>query len=79
MLSNQYVETFQPHQYAFTCKCTMCENEHVITVDAPELFRYNRGAHMQDAFPHLTPDERELLISGICGSCYDNLFGDPSE
>lgn len=29
-----------------------------------------------DIFPEKTPDERELLITGLCGECWDKLFGD---
>ena len=32
------------------------------------------GAHIQRAYKSLTADERELLISGTCGPCFDSLF-----
>ena len=35
------------------------------------------GRMRQDALPELSCDERELLISGTCGACFDKLF--PSE
>jgi hypothetical protein len=34
---------------------------------------------IQDHFPHLTDDERELIISGTCGSCFDDMFGEKYE
>lgn len=34
----------------------------------------NNGALTQDALPHLTPDQRELLISNICQRCFDAAF-----
>ena len=32
------------------------------------------GVLVQDAFPSLSPEEREQMISGICGKCFDSLF-----
>jgi hypothetical protein len=29
---------------------------------------------VQECFPYLSADERELMISGMCGSCFDNLM-----
>ena len=29
----------------------------------------------QDVAPDLSPDVRELFISGICSRCWDELFG----
>ena len=36
-------------------------------------------ALIQNALPELTADERELLISGTCPSCWDRMFGDYDE
>lgn len=37
------------------------------------------GKHAQDAFPYLSAEEREMLISGVCGACWNNLFADEEE
>ena len=34
---------------------------------------YKNGALVQNAFPFLTADERELLISGICSKCWSAM------
>lgn len=36
---------------------------------------WRNGKCAQDAFPYLSADEREMLISGICPTCWDNMFG----
>ncbi len=36
---------------------------------------WENGKVIQDAMPYLTPGEREVLISGTCGSCFDKMFG----
>ncbi|MCR8576445.1 hypothetical protein [Streptomyces sp. Isolate_219] len=43
----------------------------------PEDFRaWQNGKFVQDAFPYLTDDQRELLVSKTCGPCFDVMFGD---
>ena len=54
--------------------CDICHIEYELTVTEESVDNYRKGMLIQDAFPYLTPDERELLISGICGKCFDNLF-----
>jgi len=40
------------------------------------LAMYRKGMLMQDAFPFLSPNEREFLISGLLPSEFDDLFED---
>lgn len=46
---------------------------HIREIDCtPEqLERFNRGALVQDAFPHLPPEEREFLLTGITPDQWD--------
>ena len=39
-----------------------------MTPQRPSLF-------IQDAMPYLSDGEREILISGICNNCFDEMFG----
>jgi hypothetical protein len=39
-----------------------------------DVAHWEGGALIQDALGYLTADERELLISGTCGACFDNMF-----
>jgi len=51
----------------------------VNTLDLPvtqlDLDIYAAGALLQDAFPNLTPDEREFIKSGITAEEWEELFG----
>lgn len=38
--------------------------------------REEGGLLIQDAFPELSVDQREQLISGYCGECWDTLWSD---
>lgn len=41
------------------------------------LIRHTEGMLIQRALPELTPDEREILLSGICGACFDRFWKNP--
>lgn len=61
--------------------CSMCDKSFAITAPAKEFAAWESGMLIQRAMSSLSEDERELLISGICGKCFDWLFsdnGDPS-
>ncbi|UKM63098.1 hypothetical protein [Weizmannia phage Youna2] len=55
-----------------TCRC--CKKVYELNVTEEQIIRYREGAFAQHAFSHLSPNERELLISGICGKCFDEMF-----
>ena len=40
-----------------------------------DYWDWKDGAFVQDAFPYLSAEVREMLISGICPSCWNNMFG----
>ncbi len=53
--------------------CIYCKRGVVIEVSELAFNNWNAGALAQDALRELTDDEREILISGICGTCFDEL------
>lgn len=55
--------------------CTICGRSRVIYVMKDDYLKWaNRQALIQDAMPYLSAEEREMLLSGICPDCWDNLF-----
>lgn len=40
---------------------------------------WQNGALAQDAFPYLSADEREMLISGICPKCWERTFDEEED
>ena len=62
-----------------TVRCIVCDDTFDIMVDPNDLNRWAEGELIQEALDYLNPDERELLLSGICGSCWDTLFPDNEE
>ena len=62
-----------------TGPCISCSQPQTVQVKIAELARYRNGGYVQDCFPHLGADEREFLVSGICGKCWDSMFPDIEE
>lgn len=59
--------------------CPLCGRTSFVTVDPVGFDAYRAGALVQDAFPRLSADEREMLISGICPECWDAQFSEPED
>ena len=53
------------------------------TIDLPvtweQVARWQQGTPVQDAFPHLTSDQREFLLTGITPEEWKQSFGDDPE
>lgn len=55
--------------------CPFCHKGHEVEVNEFDYFDWSEGELAQDAFPYLTAAEREMLISGVCPTCWDKMFG----
>ena len=54
--------------------CPICGHANEVEVNEMDYLDWQDGMLVQDAFPYLSANEREMLISGICPSCWDNMF-----
>ena len=59
--------------------CPFCGRTTGIEVKEEDYVRWQMGALAQEAFPYLSPSEREVLISGMCFRCQDSIFGADDE
>jgi hypothetical protein len=50
-----------------------------VTVRLTDLDKYTRGALIQDAFPYLSVDDREFLLSGMSPEGFAKLTEDAEE
>lgn len=59
--------------------CPMCGKRATLTVSKEGWEKYDRGRgdFIQVAFPELTPDEREMLMTGLHPHCWDAMLGPP--
>lgn len=58
--------------------CSVCTEPYIyvmqqwqyIELDKPKSERM----YIQDIFPNLSPADREIFISGVCGKCWNRLY-----
>lgn len=56
-------------------ECPFCGNLSEVEVSAEDYEKYCAGELAQNAFPYLSPEEREVIISGMCVKCQKEFFG----
>ena len=60
--------------------CPICGHANEIAVNEEDYFDWAfDGVLVQNAFPYLSANEREMLVSGICPTCWEKTFGDSDE
>lgn len=59
-----------------TVICTQCKRSVEVPATEEQITRWRGGELIQRAIPNITADQREILMSGICGECFDAVFGE---
>jgi len=54
--------------------CIMCKQLKTVTAPEAEFRAWESGQLIQRAMKSLSEGDRELLISGTCGPCFDKMF-----
>ena len=62
-----------------TLPCCVCKLTSMVDVDSAKLARWRAGEHVQDVWPEMSADDRELLITGIHPNCWDWIFAEDEE
>lgn len=55
-------------------ECGSCNYKTEIPVTDEQLTKFNEGELIQKVLPNVSPGDRELFISGMCGDCFDRIF-----
>lgn len=66
-------------EVSIVTKCPFCGHANFVEVNEDDYFDWQDGELAQNAFPYLSADEREMLISGICPSCWNGMFEEDDE
>ena len=61
-------------QITFYKQCPECDTVHEFIVNADQYNNWRAGKHIQFVWPNVSADDRETMISGYCGPCFDSLF-----
>lgn len=59
-------------------ECPFCGKENTMHVDMHDYTKWQSGLNIQHAFPDMSSFDREVLVSGICYTCQEQVFGRPS-
>ena len=59
---------------AVTVKCIMTGKESIVMCGRQDFHRWTTGVTAQEAFPYLTADQRELLITGTSSEGWDKFI-----
>lgn len=70
---------YNRREVCIVTRCPFCGRGNEVEVNESDYWDWDDGKMAQDAFPYLSADEREMLISGICPQCWDKTFGGDEE
>ena len=56
--------------------CPVCGMATAFYLRPDDLARWNDGELIQNVWPNMSVDEREIMISGTHAHCWDQLFGE---
>ena len=60
---------------AIEVRCPFCGYVSAVCVKVMDYADWKMGGLAQNCFPYLDVSEREILISGLCPKCQDEVFG----
>lgn len=63
----------------WTPRCPRCHRASELKVDRAGHEAWQAGAHIQNAFPLMSADQREMLLTGTHPRCWDLMFAEPEE
>lgn len=59
------------------CTCKYCGAVNKVKVRKLDFLRWRSGELMiQQAFPYLTPSQREQILSGTCDDCWRSMMSE---
>lgn len=60
--------------------CAHCNLTYKFPVYQSDMEKYLTGKYnIQDCFPYISPEYRELMISNVCNKCWIEIFGNYEE
>lgn len=64
--------------YTYVAKsCCVCGAKHRLYVSLEDYAAWQvQRRFVQDVLPHISPEVREVAISGTCPPCWENLWAD---
>lgn len=60
-------------------KCYVCGSLAVVEMPIEAFKKYADGMLVQNAWPEATPEEREIIITGMHSHCFNEFVSEPDE
>ena len=54
--------------------CRICEKDEIVSINNSDFEKHSQGKPLEKAFPYLTAEQREMIRSRVCKSCWDIFF-----
>lgn len=67
------IQSIDGASYRVGITCTGCKQVTYLVVNQSDYNKWHDGALIQNAMPYLNADQREMLISGTCPKCWDEM------
>ena len=79
-MRNFTIHKFELHKEWLTIEVPdILGNIHLMDVKMVDLAAYEDGELIQSAFPYLTSEQRELILTGLTNDVWGEMFGDEEE
>ena len=76
---NGYYDFISGEHFTMYIGAGLGGNRYDYTINEQYNNYINQTDLIQRIFPEISPDKRELLISGICGECFDDMMYDDED
>jgi hypothetical protein len=73
---NKITKNQELNYFVSSHACPNCDSTLSVEITPDKLYAYNQGAYAQDVLSEFNADVRERFITGICGTCWDEMFGE---
>jgi hypothetical protein len=54
--------------------CRKCGKTFEFPTFKEDFEQFEKGEHIQYVLPYISPEYRELMLSGICPTCWDEIM-----
>jgi hypothetical protein len=68
--------TIEGDNVTYEGECIVTKETYKVTIPIAAAEAWQKGMHIQDAMPGVSPDDREFLLSGISPKGWDRIFRD---
>lgn len=79
VLDKYKLHDFTPENYngdtvLHVMSCISCQNVSIMILAKESYMKWKKEVYVQQAFPYLSADQREMIINGMHPECFDKLF-----